>query len=111
MKLRPVFKVLLFLLTLWMPVYMIGSIVRVFHMAMNPPAIGNFQGGLEGWFVIHLATMVLGLLLLAFYVVHLFRTDRVDGGRRALWGVVLFMAGPVAMTVYWCKYVWPERNA
>ena len=98
---RPV-KLVLFLLTMVQPLYMIaffalvatGSAVVPFPILMN----------------VHMAVMFASMALLLFYIVHLFRTDRVTSDKRALWGITLFCAAPVAMPVYFIKHVWPSSR-
>ena len=61
-------------------------------------------------FRIHMIVMALVLALMAFYIVHLFRSDRVPGDKKALWAVVLFLGNLLAMPVYWYLYMWPKAN-
>jgi hypothetical protein len=61
-------------------------------------------------FRLHMMAMALILLLMAFYIVHLFRTDRVPNDKKALWAVVLFLGSLLAMPVYWYLYIWPKAN-
>jgi hypothetical protein len=59
---------------------------------------------------LHMIVIVLILALTAFYIVHLFRTDRVPGDKKALWAVVLFLGNLLAMPAYWYLYMWPKAN-
>lgn len=61
-------------------------------------------------FRLQMFSMALILALLAFYVVHLFRTDRVPADKKALWAVVLFLGNLVAMPFYWYFYIWPRAD-
>ncbi len=61
-------------------------------------------------FRLHMTVMALILILIAFYIVHLFRTDRVPADKKALWAVVLFLGNLLAMPVYWYLYMWPKAN-
>jgi hypothetical protein len=54
----------------------------------------------------HVGTMFVMIGLLIFYIVHVFKNPAITGDRRALWAVVLFLGGIVAMPVYWFLYVW-----
>jgi hypothetical protein len=59
--------------------------------------------------VAHLATMLLMFGLIAFYIVFLFKTDRVPHEMKALWAVVLFLGSILAMPIFFYLYVWPEQ--
>lgn len=50
------------------------------------------------------------MALLAFYIVHLFRTDHVRADKKALWAVALFFGHFLAMPVYWWYYIWPRST-
>src|SRR2546425_12275989 len=73
------------------------------------PAEQFFQE-FETIFRIQMLVMALVLALMAFYIVHLFRTDRVPADKKALWAVVLFLGNLLAMPVYWYLYMWPKRD-
>jgi hypothetical protein len=68
--------------------------------------------GIEAWFfavmAVHFAMILFVWALLAFYIVYLFKTDRVPKDKKALWAVVLFMAGLIAMPVFFWLYIWPD---
>jgi hypothetical protein len=55
-------------------------------------------------FIVHLATTLLIMGLAIFYVVHAWRNVEVD--TRALWVIVLILAAPVAMPIYWWSRLW-----
>src|SRR5688500_5030766 len=59
-------------------------------------------------FAAHFATILLTFGLIAFYIVYLFRTDRVPQDKKALWAVVLFFGAFLAMPVFFYLYVWPD---
>ena len=61
-------------------------------------------------FRLHLLVMVFMVGLIAFYIVHLFRTDRIPADKKALWAVVLFFAHVLAMPFYWYLYMWPKAD-
>jgi len=98
---KPV-KALLLILTLWLPLYMIGFIVMIVCRAMPT----NFDTLL----LVHALTMLVSVVLLVFYVVHLFRTDHVPRDQKALWGVALFLGSAIAMLIYWFVHVWPDAR-
>ena len=62
-------------------------------------------------FGVHMLTILLEFLLIAAYVYDVFHNPRVQGDRRALWAVVLFLGNFFAMPVYWWLYVRPEAES
>jgi hypothetical protein len=46
--------------------------------------------------------------LLTFYMVYLFRTDRIGQDKKALWAVALFLGNLIAMPVFFVLYIWPD---
>jgi hypothetical protein len=42
-----------------------------------------------------------------FYLLFLFRTHRVEPGKKALWAVVLLLGAGMAMPVFF--FVWPDK--
>ena len=59
-------------------------------------------------FPLHILTMLIIAALTAFYIVNVFRNERVDKDKKVLWAVVLFMGSVMAMPVYWYLYIWKE---
>jgi cytosine/uracil/thiamine/allantoin permease len=55
--------------------------------------------------------MLAVIALMVFYIVNVFRNDRVDKDKKALWAVVLFMGNMIAMPIYWYLYIWRETPA
>jgi hypothetical protein len=43
--------------------------------------------------------------------VYLFKTPAIKAEMKALWGIVLFFGGPIAMPIFWYLYVWPSDPA
>lgn len=48
------------------------------------------------------------MALTVFYMVNVFRNDRVEKDKKVLWAVVIFMASVIAMPIYWYLYIWRE---
>jgi hypothetical protein len=48
--------------------------------------------------------------LTVFYMVNVFRNDRVDKDKKVLWAVVIFMGNMIAMPIYWYLYIWREET-
>ncbi len=70
-----------------------------------------FPIGFIGLFVVHLFTILLIMALMAFYIVQVVRTDRLDQSMKILWTVLICMVGMGAMPVYWYLYIWREPAA
>lgn len=82
-----------------------------FTPAASPPGQPDqFEEQFATIFRLHLFVMVLMVGLIAFYIVHLFRTDRIPADKKALWAVVLFFAHLMAMPFYWYFYMWPKAG-
>jgi hypothetical protein len=99
-------RLLLGVASLWLPVYLLlfmgVAFYSMFTRGAEPPAI---------WAVIiplHLLTMLLTIGLMIFYIVNVFRNDRVTKDMKVLWAVVLFMGAMIAMPVYWYLYIWRD---
>jgi len=76
--------------------------------AAAPPA--EFFQAFNTIFRLQLIIMASLIGLLVFYIVHVFRTDRVPADKKALWAVVLFLGHLLAMPVYWYLYMWPKSD-
>jgi hypothetical protein len=57
---------------------------------------------------LHIFTILLVFILIAIYIVHIFRTDAVSQDKKALWAVVIFLGHVFAMPVYWYLYIWKK---
>ena len=104
---RPI-KLLVGAATVWLPLYMVAFFMIVFagmstHSAMD---LDSF----DILFRVHMATSILSVGLLAFYVVHLFKAKHFVGDQRLMWALAIFFLGPLAMPFYFFNHVWPEVN-
>ncbi len=61
-------------------------------------------------FALHFLTMLFILALTIFYIVDIFRNNRVEKDKKALWAIVIFMGNAIAMPIYWYLYIWKEAN-
>ncbi len=105
MKLGKTGKVLLGLATLWPIIYMalffIGAISMVsFAGEQGPPRLFPII------FVLHFLTIVWAWGLIVFYIVYVFKSDRVPKEKKALWAAVLFLGNMFAMPVFWYLHIW-----
>ena len=69
----------------------------------GPPAV------FAALFVGHLATILVIFGLFAFYIVYLFKTDRVPQDKKGLWAAMLFLGTILAMPVFFYVYIWPDE--
>jgi hypothetical protein len=111
MKLGKGMKVLVGLLTLWMPLYFIGFMVFVLSMIVVA-ASQQGEKGLPVAFgilaVLHLFTLLLSIALAVFYIVHVVKNPRIQQTNRVVWVIVLLFGGVIAMPIYWYLHIWPE---
>jgi hypothetical protein len=98
------------LLSLWPVVYMflfMASFAWIFATFHNQGQRANEIPLLfKIIFPLHLLTMLLMFILMAVFVVHAYRTDRIENDKRVLWVVILFFGNMVAFPVYWYLYMW-----
>lgn len=99
---------LLGVVTLW-PIIYIVIFTTSFFLAMSVEDQSRLDLMFRYLFAAHILTMFLGIALLAFYVTHLFKNDRMPSEQRILWMLVLFMGNALAFPVYWYLHVWPTR--
>jgi hypothetical protein len=108
-------KLLLGLATLWPFSYLIFFFVTIFSLILFMPSAGegesDFFPFLGVILPLHLFTMLSMMALIAFYIVNVFRNDRVEKDKKVLWTIVLFMGNMIAMPVYWYLYIWRESPA
>ena len=119
MRLSRSLKILIGVLTCW-PIVHIFLFVAVIATTMfwfsgSHGGTGSHSSGPPIAFMVlmafHLATMLSIFALTTFYIVYLFKTDRVAVDKKALWAVVLFMGNLVAMPVFFYLYIWPDEEA
>ncbi len=114
MRLNRPLALLVALLTLAPWAYMVFFVSHVmsqfatFPNSPRPP--DQFFREFNTIFRIHMLVMALMLGLTVFYIVHVFRTDRVPADKKALWAVVLFLGNLLAMPFYWYFYMWPKAE-
>ena len=107
-------KVVLGALSLWPIVYMflfIGFFFLAVLAGPGPAEPGSGPNPAWALFIgVHLLTMVLILALEVFYIVDIFRNNRVEGDKKALWAIVIFFGNAIAMPIYWYLYIWKAAS-
>ena len=104
-------KLLLGLVTIWPFTYLILFFITILSFVFlsrgaetssgPPPLIGII-------FPLHLLTMLVIMALTVFYIVNVFRNERVVKDQKVLWAVVLFLGSVMAMPIYWYLYIWKD---
>jgi hypothetical protein len=107
-------KLFLGILTLWPIIYVCLFILFFFSAILFGPGPAEPGSGMQPMMafilILYLLTVILILALTVFYIVDIFRNDRVDKDKKVLWAVVIFMANAFAMPVYWYLYFWREPS-
>lgn len=110
-------KIALGVATIYPFLYMILFVLSVFGLMIfqatsQPTPPGEKASGAPAFFLVlfglHFLTMFWIFGLMAFYIVHLFKTERVSNDKKTLWAIVLFMGNMFAMPVYWYLYIWRD---
>jgi hypothetical protein len=113
MHLPRILKVALGLLTAVPAVYVVlfaALLARtVLRGATGDPRARTMPVPMTDFLWVHLAVMVLLIGLETFYLLYLFRTDRVAPDQRAKWAVALLVINVAAMPIFFLVHVWPER--
>ena len=98
-------KILLGAATLWPFVYLFLFFILTFAMLFIGPGAAKLMPAV---FVVHMLTILLVLGLSVFYIVDIFKNDRVEKDKKALWAVVIFLGNMIAMPIYWYLFIWKE---
>ena len=109
-------KILLGIATIWPFIYFPFFIGAMFLIMSLAPADGGdappiFALIFPVIFLLHLITILDGIGLLVFYIVNVFRNERVNQDQRLMWILLLFFLGLIVMPVYWYLNIWKEPQA
>lgn len=106
-------KLLLGIVTFWPAAYMVLFFGFIFSTIF-------FISGGDGEnlgppfaiiFILHFLTMLVIAALTVFYIVNVFRNERVEKDKKVLWAIVLFLGNVVAMPIYWWVYIWKAESS
>ena len=102
-------KIILGIVTLWPILYL----VVFFAFILSQFFLITQEGtpSFEPFFLIfglHFLTMLWIFALLIFYIINVFKNDRIAQDKKTLWAVELFMGNMIAMPIYWYLYIWCE---
>ena len=107
---RPV-AALIGVLTLLPAVYMVYFAVSLFSMfgAVSAGTRADPQTAERSFRILmtmHFSVMALTFLLMAFYIVHVFKCPVFADNRRVLWVLVIFFGSFIGMFLYWFLNIW-----
>ena len=85
---------------LYIVFYFIYTITFIAQQPLNQPDSNSYVF----FHILFFITLAVMYIVLIYYIVFLFRTDRVKGDRRALWAVVIFFGNIIAMPIFWYLY-------
>jgi hypothetical protein len=108
MKLASPVKLVVLFLTILPLIYISFFFANIAYSASSPSKDDLIFKNFGVFMAIHLSVMLLMFALLAFYIVFLFKTSAVRTDMKALWAIVLFFGGPVAMPIFWYLYIWRD---
>jgi hypothetical protein len=95
-------SLLLLIVTLSPIFYFLFFIFHVVFVPVGTAPTGLFAGILD----LHMVFAIWTLLLTAFYVVLVLRTESVPREKRGLWCAVLVLGSVFAMPFFWYLYIW-----
>lgn len=112
MKLSKPVKILLGVVTILPPLYLLffmGFMMFTFATTFSDPSHWKEMFDLfHVIFILHFSAILLSFALITFYMLYLFKTERVPQDKKALWAAVLFLGSFIAMPIFWYLYVWRE---
>lgn len=99
--------------TLWPILYIFLFMGTIFTQFMMMDFGGKHAAGempllFKIIFPLHFLTMIWIFVLVAIYIIHIFKTEAVPQDKKALWAVVIFCGNMIAMPVYWYLYIWKK---
>lgn len=106
-------KKLLGIATIWPLLYIPLFLLFIFGFTFLAGRGGSSHEALPLMFLIimplHILTIFGGLALSVFYIVNVFRNEKVKKDQQVIWVILLFMFGMIAQPIYWYLYIWPEE--
>ncbi|QQS40113.1 MAG: hypothetical protein IPM63_12155 [Acidobacteriota bacterium] len=105
------YKKLLGFLTAWPFAWIFLFIIFIFGLIASDP--GGDLGPIGGvmfliFFLVHFLTVLLAIGLQVFYIVNVFKNEKVKKEHQIAWVLALFFGGLFAMPIYWYINIWKE---
>jgi hypothetical protein len=94
---------------------MVLFFVFIFGIMFMPMMRGTSESDGPGismvvFFGLHGLTMLIGLFLLVFYIIHAIRNSKIEGMEKIIWILIIAVAGFVTMPIYWYVHIWKEGS-
>jgi hypothetical protein len=101
-------KLIIGILSIWPFVYILMFFGFAIYLMTIFSLPGDAQPNLaySSIFIIHILTIIETFGLITFYIINVFRNDRVNKDMKILWAIVLFLGSMIAMPIYWYLYIW-----
>ena len=98
----------------WLVLTLLPFALLIYIIAFAVPPTNAEEARAYSVLVFSLGAVVVvgGWLLVASYMVYLFKTRYVPSGKRLLWAAALFFGNMFVMPIFWLFYVWrPLRSS
>ncbi len=94
----------------WMFIFMISMLTFFFSFAGRPgqPEPGPMLFLFPVIILLHFVTVFGTLALIIYYIFDIFKNERLEQNSKIMWTILLFLAGMLAMPIYWYLYVWRD---
>ncbi len=100
---KKILKICLLILTVW-PIIYLGLFARIIFERMLQEGLNNYL------YLFHTGTMLILFGLLIFYLVDLYRNEKIDGNQKMLWLLGFILLSAFLMIVYWVKFIWQDER-
>jgi hypothetical protein len=104
-------KIILGILTIWPILYIFIFMAYIFlstFLAFNSSNANDTMPDFFIIFILHFFTILMSMALLIYYVINIFKNDRVKSDQKALWAIILFVGNMIAMPIYFYLFIWKE---
>jgi len=103
-------RILIGVATAWGPIYLVlflAFFATTFFSIVSPQLVKRMPVAFMAIFPLHCLTILLSFALIAVYIVHAVRNEKLTQEMRIVWILILFMGNMLAFPVYWWIYLRP----
>lgn len=98
-------KIILGILTFWMPVYMVLFIGFIASTLFLSGRSGSPGPAFQSVFCLHFLTIVESIGLTFYYAVNVYREPALVGDRKLIWMVIVLMGGFIGQVIYYVLWI------